>query len=234
MKRALSSGRSFRSRKAGPKPNRLQEIFKWGLGLIFLALILSLQQIKLFGWRGLVILGVCLGSLFLLRFIFKRVAKERKQIKQRLRSAWATQQSPEDFEIFTKVLLEASGWKNVIRVGGGGDQGVDLRGVYRGQRCIVQCKRYKDQVPPSKVRELVGTLHIQKAKRAFLITTSRFTPQGYTEAQGHPIELWDSIKLTEKRREAEEARQKLLFLRLVLAFCILMNLLTVLIVLKLP
>lgn len=115
--------------------------------------------------------------------------------------------SPDAFEERVKLLLEDLGWERVQRSGGSGDRGVDLWGVFNGAHYIVQCKRYKGRVAPDKVRELVGTLHIQQADRALLVTTGYFSQQGYEEAQRYPIELWDGAELARQVRTAEERRQ---------------------------
>ncbi|MEI6180797.1 MAG: DUF2034 domain-containing protein, partial [Chloroflexales bacterium] len=70
-------------------------------------------------------------------------------------------------------------------------RGVDLVGQHAGLRYIVQCKRYTKRVPPAMVRDLVGALHIQKADRALLVTTSGFTKQGHAEVRDQHVELWD-------------------------------------------
>ncbi len=100
--------------------------------------------------------------------------------------------SPQDFEVWVMKILTFTGWKNVSVVGGYADRGVDGRGTYRGERCIVQCKHYKTRMVRAKeVREFVGTLYIQKAQRAIFVTSSSYSSQCYQEADGHPVELWN-------------------------------------------
>lgn len=113
---------------------------------------------------------------------------------------------PAEFEERVLLLLKDLGWTNLRLRGGSGDRGVDLEGEFQGQRYIVQCKRYSKPVPPSMVRDLAGALHIQRADRALLVTTSSFTPQGYEEIRNLPIELWDGDVLARKIREANELR----------------------------
>jgi hypothetical protein len=98
----------------------------------------------------------------------------------------------EGFETWVAQMLVYLGWQNVQRVGGGRDRGVDIRGTFNGEKCIVQCKHYNGRlVPPNEVRALVGTLSIQKAKRGYLITSGRFGHQCFAEAHKRPVELWD-------------------------------------------
>ena len=99
--------------------------------------------------------------------------------------------TPTQFEERVQLLLADLGWTELQRRGGGGDRGVDLVGQHDGLRYVVQCKRYTKRVPPAMVRDLVGALHIQKADRAILVTTSGFTTQGHAEVRDQHVELWD-------------------------------------------
>lgn len=105
----------------------------------------------------------------------------------------ASHLSPDAFEIWIAQLLVRIGWQDVVRVGGSRDRGVDIRGKYQGQKCIVQCKHYPGKlVPPNDVRALVGTWNIQHGvKRAYLITSGRFSHQCFKEVNKKPVELWD-------------------------------------------
>lgn len=100
--------------------------------------------------------------------------------------------SPRQFEHWVADRLTDIGWDQVKVSGGKADRGVDIRGVYDGKRCIVQCKHYPDRlVPPNEVRALVGTRTIQRAQRAYLITSGKFGYQCFAEVNGKPVELWD-------------------------------------------
>jgi hypothetical protein len=92
------------------------------------------------------------------------------------------------------------------RTGQTGDHGVDIE-VYtpRGERWIVQCKRYKDPVGESMVRELYGTLVSEKANRAILVTSAEITAPAEAWARGKTIGLIDGEKLL---KLMEKARQK--------------------------
>ena len=116
--------------------------------------------------------------------------------------------TPSEFEERVRLLLEDLGWINLRLRGGSGDRGVDLEGEFQGTRYVIQCKRYhhNKSVSPSAVRDLVGALHIQKADRALLVTTSSFTSQGYAEARDQAVELWDGNTLTRKIEEAAALR----------------------------
>ncbi len=97
-----------------------------------------------------------------------------------------------EFEHWVKDRLADLGWQQLRVMGGRADRGVDIRGIYNGKKCIVQCKHYRGRmVPPNEVRALVGTRNIQRAQRAYLITSGQFGYQCFQEAHKKPVELWD-------------------------------------------
>ena len=97
-----------------------------------------------------------------------------------------------EFEHWVKDRLIELGWQQARVMGGRGDRGVDIRGVYQGKKCIVQCKHYQGRlVPPNEVRALVGTRNIQRAQRAYLISSGIFGYQCFQEVSNKPVELWD-------------------------------------------
>lgn len=134
------------------------------------------------------------------------VRSTRRRRRQQLMRAEALNLTPAQFEERIQLLLHDLGWERVERVGSSGDGGVDLRGIYRGERWIVQCKRYAGRVEPTYLRDLEGARSHERADRALLVTTGRFTPQGYAWVRGKPIELWDGTILAECM---EEQRQRL-------------------------
>jgi hypothetical protein len=80
--------------------------------------------------------------------------------------------SPYQFEEFIRILVEQDGYQNVQRVGGAGDEGIDLRMQDAGGALwVIQCKRYKKTVAPEMVREFYGAMVHSQAQRGYLITT---------------------------------------------------------------
>lgn len=155
-------------------------------------------------WRiavGLLMLSAALLLVWAIA-VYVRRRREREILASELQTL-----SGDQFEQRVELLLGDLGWTQLQRRGGRGDRGVDLVGQYNGQRYVVQCKRYSNKVAPSHVRDLVGAMHIQKADRALLVTTSGFTAQGYEEARGSDkVELWDGRELTAKLSEAAARR----------------------------
>ncbi|WP_129626591.1 restriction endonuclease [Candidatus Oscillochloris fontis] len=126
--------------------------------------------------------------------------------RRRLNRIALSQLTPTEFELRVQQLLADLGWTKLQHHGGSGDRGTDLTGSYQGKRYVIQCKRYRKKIPPSHIRDLIGTLYIQKADRALLVTTSGFTAQGYAEARNQPIDLWDGETLAMQIEQAT-ARQ---------------------------
>jgi restriction system protein len=102
---------------------------------------------------------------------------------------------PYDFEILIGETYRAYGFR-VRHVGQSGDHGVDveMRGS-NGDTWVVQCKRYRDSVGESVVRDLYGTLISEGADRAALVTTAEITQPAREWARGKPIDLVDGPAL---------------------------------------
>lgn len=110
--------------------------------------------------------------------------------------------SPGGFEKICKRLLIEIGLENVQITGNPNDQGIDGAGIIKINEIInftviFQCKRYKETVSPSYIRDFRGTMQ-GRADKAIFITTGRFTQESKNEAKRDgvpPIELIDGEKL---------------------------------------
>lgn len=96
--------------------------------------------------------------------------------------------TPSEFETYVGVLFEKAGYR-VKQTGGSGDRGIDLIVSRSGRASVVQCKRYEEDIGPSAVRELIGSMTNAGATHGFLITTSGFTPGARQEAQKAPYRI---------------------------------------------
>jgi len=111
---------------------------------------------------------------------------------------------PQGFERLCQRLLRSSGFKKVIVSGRSGDGGIDGEGILEinplvSVKVIFQCKRYKDAVSVSYVRDFRGAMQ-GRAEKGIFITTGRFTSEAKAEAVREgtpPIELVDGDKLVE-------------------------------------
>jgi restriction system protein len=109
--------------------------------------------------------------------------------------------NPDGFERLAQRLLREAGFKNVEVLGRSGDGGLDGVGVYRPSLVsfpiFFQCKRYRDSVGPSQVRDFRGAM-AGRGEKGLLITTGTFTAEAKREATrdgAPPVELIDGSDL---------------------------------------
>jgi restriction system protein len=116
--------------------------------------------------------------------------------------------SPKAFEALCQRVLRESGFIQVEVTGRSGDGGIDGRGVVRVSgilsfHVIFQCKRYKDTVSASVVRDFRGAM-VGRADKGLLITTGTFTRDARAEAQrdgAPPLDLIDGEELVQKLKD---------------------------------
>jgi len=93
---------------------------------------------------------------------------------------------PEGFENLCAELLRRLGYRDVRRVGGPGDRGVDIICLGRDdERIAVQCKRYSPdrKVSAREVREFIGALIINAYNGGIIITTSSLSEEALEEVR---------------------------------------------------
>jgi restriction system protein len=116
--------------------------------------------------------------------------------------------SPGAFESICQRLLRESGFIQVEVVGRSGDGGIDGRGVAKLGGILsfhvkFQCKRYKDTVGASTVRDFRGAM-VGRADKGLIISTGTFTREARAEAQrdgAPPLDLIDGEELVHKLKE---------------------------------
>lgn len=116
--------------------------------------------------------------------------------------------SPSAFERLTQRLLRESGFIQVEVTGKTGDGGIDGKGIVRingflSFHVIFQCKRYKNSVSPSQIRDFRGAMQ-GRADKGLFITTGTFTREAEKEATrdgAPPIDLINGEQLCEKLKE---------------------------------
>ena len=117
---------------------------------------------------------------------------------------------PKGFESLCQRLLRESGFEEVHVTGRSGDGGIDGQGILKlnsfvSFRVLFQCKRYKESVGPSTVRDFRGAM-AGRAEKGLILTTGYFTPQSEAEASrdgAQPIELVDGENLVRLLGELE-------------------------------
>lgn len=113
--------------------------------------------------------------------------------------------SPDAFERLCQRLLRESGFIQVEVTGRSGDGGIDGHGVVRvggllSFPVIFQCKRYRNPVSSSVVRDFRGAM-VGRADKGLIITTGSFTRDADREATrdgAPPIDLIDGEQLMDK------------------------------------
>jgi restriction system protein len=114
------------------------------------------------------------------------------------------------FESLCQRLLRESGFEEVNVTGRSGDGGIDGQGILKlnsfvSFRVLFQCKRYRESVGPSIIRDFRGAM-AGRAEKGLILTTGYFTPQAEAEASrdgAQPIELVDGENLVKLLGELE-------------------------------
>ena len=116
--------------------------------------------------------------------------------------------SPDAFERLAQRLLRESGFNQVEVTGRSGDGGIDGHGVVKLQGLLsfhvyFQCKRYRNTVGSSAVRDFRGAL-MGRADKGLIITTGTFTRDAVSEATrdgATPIDLIDGPELMDRLKD---------------------------------
>jgi restriction system protein len=109
---------------------------------------------------------------------------------------------PSQFERLAQRLLRECGFIQVEVLGRSGDGGIDGKGLIKlagliSFHAMFQCKRFKDTVTPSHIRDFRGALQ-GRADKGIFITTGFFTKDAKKEAHrdgAPPIDLIDGDDL---------------------------------------
>ncbi len=118
--------------------------------------------------------------------------------------------SPSDFERTVADLLRRRGYRDVRRVGGAGDVGLDVwcRDA-QGRTVAVQCKRYQPahRVGSPEIQHLIAmsTVH-HRTDRAMFVTTSGYTQPAVALARQHAVQLIDGAELSRMLRSVRSTK----------------------------
>jgi restriction system protein len=116
--------------------------------------------------------------------------------------------SPDSFERLIQRILRESGFSQVEATGKTGDGGIDGKGIFKiagliSFNVLFQCKRWKNSVAASDIRDFHGALQ-GRADKGLFATTGSFTRDALKEASrdgATPIDLLDGEALTAKIKE---------------------------------
>ncbi len=105
---------------------------------------------------------------------------------------------PKEFEQLCTRLLWYMGFRDIVRIGGSGDKGLDIICFDEyGNKFGIQCKRYLNRkVTPREIREFIGALSLYRCNRGIFMTTSTLTREAWeaVRIQGN-ITVFDGPKL---------------------------------------
>ena len=105
----------------------------------------------------------------------------------------------QEFERLVSEAYRRKGYIAEVVGSASGDGGVDIRLRGNGETVLVQCKQWKVySVGVSVVREMLGVVVSERARRGIVVTSGRFTREAELFAQKNPqIELLDGPRLDE-------------------------------------
>lgn len=91
------------------------------------------------------------------------------------------------------------------RTGATGDHGIDVVVTSKkGEKWVVQCKRWRGYVGEPIIRDFYGAMQHEKADRGILITTGTFSKSAQAWAKGKPIALMDGNEFLNAWKRAKE------------------------------
>ena len=135
---------------------------------------------------------------------------EKNNYKIQLVDLLQNKLTPNGFERLCKRLLRESGFTKVEVTGKTNDGGIDGIGILEinplmSFKVLFQCKKWKNSVPPSEIRDFRGAM-AGRADKGIFLTTSNFSQEAKKEAVrdgAAPIELVDIEKLIEMFEKLE-------------------------------
>jgi len=111
--------------------------------------------------------------------------------------------SPDEFEEFVAHLLRELGYRDVKKVGGRGDEGIDIKARFPLAELVeediaIQCKHYRERNITSRhIREFIGALQNARIKKGIFITTGDFTRDAKDAAKKGDLTLVNGDMLVE-------------------------------------
>lgn len=151
---------------------------------------------------------------YLIAYLILRIYPILSKIKRFSKAQIGTidQMKGEEFEEYTKFLLEKVGYENVKVTKAIGDQGIDVIATKNKQKIGIQCKRYKSNVGNKAIQEAYAGIGYYSLDKAIVLTNSNFTKSAIDLANKLNVELWDRkklIKLIETSKKLENRNSKI-------------------------
>lgn len=169
------------------------DILKWVLFVSVLFTYWKGYQLFKAG-QGEASVGCALCCAVLLFFFFRRLIWLH-YLHMRLKKI--DKLSGRAFEKYLRVQFKHLGYR-VKLTDFSHDYGADLVVKKRGERIVVQAKRYEKNVGIAAVQEAVGSVAYYDADRAMVVTNSGFTKSARNLARQNEVELWGRREIQEK------------------------------------
>ncbi len=149
---------------------------------------------------GAVLIGLQYGGKSWRRNLLRRKTGKAKNIEDLL------ELTPREFEDMVVELHQVFGHQ-AKRTGGTGDHGVDVVvQTKQGEKCVIQCKRWRGSVGEPVIRDFYGVMHHEKADQGIVITTGKFTRPAREWAKGKPLALYDGNEFMKLWERAQAKR----------------------------
>ena len=139
---------------------------------------------------GFGVIGLITGFMSILS-LCRRYQQYRLKVQDQNNLAYLQDMDPHEFELLISDFFESLGYRT-RPYEDQQDHGVDVI-VYdgKGEKWIVQCKRYRGVVGEPILRDLLGTMLHEKASKAFLMTTGRISRKARTWIEDKPITVYE-------------------------------------------
>lgn len=118
------------------------------------------------------------------RFFVKKTGYS--EITEDTSKIYLRKMEPSDFEKLIAKYFEARGYTNPQVIGQANDRGVDVLVTNQdGELELIQCKRYRagNNIGSAVIQRIDSYMRTRHAVRAWVVTTSDFTPEGKDEAR---------------------------------------------------
>ena len=167
----------------------LVDLLAGGLGRLGVGLIAGLFRAALFVLRG-AIRALFWAVLWPLRALFRALFARRNAAERCLVL------TGEEFEAYAAKVLRDNGFRHIELTPMGGDQGVDILAVYRGESWAIQCKNYAAPVGNAAVQEACAGREYYRCDRAAVLCPGSYTRAARELAESTDVVLWDGDDLS--------------------------------------
>ena len=171
------------------------------IALLIAAFVVGASDGGVWGWTLIIAATAAAAAIWRLDYCRRlRKAAERRDrdLYELSEFAVVDQMSGRDFELFCMKILPGMGYTEIVWIGRGGDEGMDILANDANREPVgVQCKRLSRAVGPEVLRATAGAVVAGRhaGRRPILMTNARVTDDGWTAAEERGIEVIDRVRL---------------------------------------